>query len=224
MESSFAGVDFGSDKGMHLTTQMLESLGQDLLRTLLIYTSLYVPPELRDTFKYKQPQGLSKQFTEDVPDHPALSITEMIMAELSENKNLIKIGNGDSSSGSDSAPSEDNLNPAELLKNLPVTDKIIKNKLKQIEIERKSPSKIPQKDVRVTTKPKETPVRVKQDSFKSVKPSIQPNTVKVVEQPTAEQKKVKPEMRDAVTQTDRSDWSLIKAKLAREKLEKEVAA
>jgi hypothetical protein len=82
----------------------------------------------------------------------------MIVAELSENKNLIKIGNGDSTSGSDSAPSEDNLNPAELLKNLPVSDKTVKNKLKQIENDKKSPTKLPQKEVRITTKPRETPL------------------------------------------------------------------
>lgn len=55
MESSFAGVDFGKDKGKHLTTLMLESLGRDVCRTLLIYTSLYVPPELRGIFKSKAP-------------------------------------------------------------------------------------------------------------------------------------------------------------------------
>lgn len=31
-------------------------------------------------------------------------------------------------------------------------------------------------------------------------------------------------MKDAVTQTDRSDWQLIKAKLARDKLQKEATA
>jgi hypothetical protein len=37
-------------------------------------------------------------------------------------------------------------------------------------------------------------------------------------QPVAEPaKKVKPEMKDAITQTDRSDYQLIKAKLMREK-------
>lgn len=38
MESSFAGVDMGKDQGNHLTTDMLESLGRDLCRTILIYT------------------------------------------------------------------------------------------------------------------------------------------------------------------------------------------
>ena len=37
MESSFAGVDISKDKGNHLTTDMLETLGKDLCRTLLIY-------------------------------------------------------------------------------------------------------------------------------------------------------------------------------------------
>lgn len=37
MESSFAGVDIGEAKGNHLTTKMLETLGRDLCRTLLIY-------------------------------------------------------------------------------------------------------------------------------------------------------------------------------------------
>ena len=37
MESSFAGVDFGNESGQHFTTQMLESLGKDLCRTLLIH-------------------------------------------------------------------------------------------------------------------------------------------------------------------------------------------
>jgi len=50
MESSFAGMDFGEDKGNHLTTTMLESLGRDLCRTLLIYNHIYVPVKLRNQF------------------------------------------------------------------------------------------------------------------------------------------------------------------------------
>ena len=65
----------------------------------------------------------------------------MIMVELSENKELLKQGNGGSSSGSESAPSEDNLNPADLIKNLPALDKSLKQKLKQIETDKKSPLK-----------------------------------------------------------------------------------
>ena len=50
-------------------------------------------------------------------------INRILIAELRNNKELLKLGDGDSSSGSDSEPSEDNLEPAELIKNLPSVDK-----------------------------------------------------------------------------------------------------
>ena len=56
-----------------------------------------------------------------------------MFAELSNNKELLKSGNSNSSDesvGSDSAPSEDNLNASELIKNLPAADKTLKRKLK----------------------------------------------------------------------------------------------
>lgn len=74
MECSFAGVDFGKNKGMHLTTKMLESMGQDLLRTLLVYTSLSVPTELKSIFEVKTPQSSNKLFAEDVADLPEIGI------------------------------------------------------------------------------------------------------------------------------------------------------
>jgi hypothetical protein len=48
MESSFAGVDFGTNKGRHFSTEMLERIGVDLCRTILIYKNLNVPEELID--------------------------------------------------------------------------------------------------------------------------------------------------------------------------------
>ena len=63
MESSFAGVDISKDKGYHLTTDLLESLGRDMCRTLLIYCQIYVPPELRRMFKMKPKP--KKEFHED---------------------------------------------------------------------------------------------------------------------------------------------------------------
>lgn len=47
----------------------------------------------------------------------------LLMEELRENRELMKKGDGDSSSGSDDAPSEDNLKPDEIVKMLPVVDK-----------------------------------------------------------------------------------------------------
>ena len=46
--------------------------------------------------------------------------------ELKENKALLAKGDGDSSSGSDSAPSEDNLDPEEIVKIIPAVDKKLK--------------------------------------------------------------------------------------------------
>ena len=52
------------------------------------------------------------------------------MRELTGNKNLIAEGDGDSSSGSDDAPSEDNLNIDEICQLIPAIDKKLKNALK----------------------------------------------------------------------------------------------
>lgn len=78
MESSFAGVDFGENKGMHLTSDMLESLGRDLCRSILIYTSIYVPPELRSQFSMK-----GREFAEDSQAPSTACVADMILAELS---------------------------------------------------------------------------------------------------------------------------------------------
>lgn len=53
----------------------------------------------------------------------ALAVNRILLAELRNNKELLKAGEGDSTSGSDSEPSEDNLEPSELIKNLPTVDK-----------------------------------------------------------------------------------------------------
>ena len=37
MESTFGGLDFGKDSGYHMSTEMLESLGRDLCRAILVY-------------------------------------------------------------------------------------------------------------------------------------------------------------------------------------------
>jgi len=60
MESTFSGMDMGPFKGMHITTQGLESLGRDLCRTVLVYTDLYIPPELQASLAGKT-EGLSIQ-------------------------------------------------------------------------------------------------------------------------------------------------------------------
>lgn len=57
MESTFSGMDMvscilnsyqGPNKGLHITTDDLESLGRDLCRTILVYSDLFIPPELEN--------------------------------------------------------------------------------------------------------------------------------------------------------------------------------
>ena len=51
------------------------------------------------------------------------SLKANIVKELIGNKKLIEMGNGDSSSGSDGAPSEDNLKPEDIAKVVPISSK-----------------------------------------------------------------------------------------------------
>lgn len=46
MESTFSGVDFGPFKGIHMSTDHLETLGRDLARVVLAYTGIFIQPEL----------------------------------------------------------------------------------------------------------------------------------------------------------------------------------
>jgi len=47
MESSFAGVDTGKHAGLHFTAEMLGSIGRDLCRSVLAYSNIFIPEELR---------------------------------------------------------------------------------------------------------------------------------------------------------------------------------
>lgn len=60
--------------------------------------------------KLEQKELGQKDFTEDAP----VNIFDAILEEFKENKALLEQGDGESSSGSDDMPSEDNL-PAEVI-------------------------------------------------------------------------------------------------------------
>jgi len=128
MESSFSGNDKGVFAGKHLSQEGLESLGRDLCRTVLVYTDLHIPEELQEAMgQPSSPSHLEKvkQFKEDEEKQGAGNhiLKGLLMDELRENRDLMKKGDGDSSSGSDDAPSEDNMKPDEIIKVLPVVDK-----------------------------------------------------------------------------------------------------
>ena len=46
IESTFSGMDKGLYAGQHINTEMLESMGRDLCRAILVRQNLYVPKEL----------------------------------------------------------------------------------------------------------------------------------------------------------------------------------
>jgi cytosolic carboxypeptidase protein 2/3 len=54
MESSFAGLDMGKAAGTHFTVEMLGTLGRDLCRTLLAYSNIFIPEELRSLPMFKR--------------------------------------------------------------------------------------------------------------------------------------------------------------------------
>lgn len=82
-----------------------EEMGRDLIRTLLIYDNIFCPPELEHLFPHmkKAAEG-----------GPPVDMSAVFMQEMAENKSLMDAGDGDSSGGSDSEPSEDNLPVEEL--------------------------------------------------------------------------------------------------------------
>jgi len=89
-----------------------------------------VPPELQQIFKVKQyKKKAGKHFAED-DKNQAMDFRAMIENELKQNTKLLNMGDAGSDLDSESAPSDDNLAPTELMKALPVADKSIKQKLK----------------------------------------------------------------------------------------------
>lgn len=68
-------------------------------------------------------------YSKEDNDPGITTLKSMLTDELKLNKDLLKKGDGDSSSGSDSAPSEDNLNPEDIVKIIPVIDKKTKQDL-----------------------------------------------------------------------------------------------
>lgn len=113
MEASFCGADRGAKKDQHFTTEYLMEAGQKLLEALLVYCKIDVSKYVKD----KRPEGENQ--------YSLLNFKE-IENELSSNKKLIDMTNGKDdgeSSGSDSQPSEDNLDEEELSTVVPIQKK-----------------------------------------------------------------------------------------------------
>lgn len=88
-----------------------ENMGRDLCRTLLIYQNIFVPEELKHLYGNKD---------------SGKNMSDLLEQELQSNKKLLAAGDGDSSEGSESEPSEDNLPVEEVAKVVPIVDKNMK--------------------------------------------------------------------------------------------------
>ena len=107
LEASFCGNDFGPNAGKHFTTLTLQDMGKQLCLTLLVYGNISVPqnPELLLS-------GTTQHFSDLRRD--------AVMRELMQSGDLLETGQeDDSTDGSDSSPSEDNLDEKELAKLVP---------------------------------------------------------------------------------------------------------
>lgn len=99
-----------------------------------------MPPELSKLFQIAKPKPVkifaeddtqSLETIDDVQEVNVKNFNQLLMEELEKNKDLVKLGEANSSEGSDSAPSDDNLQADKLVKNLPAVDKTLKKKLKE---------------------------------------------------------------------------------------------
>lgn len=152
LEASFSGADMGQNKDIHFTTEHLMTMGRKVLEALLVYQKVNVQQTLIDAAKpqvTKKKGGKAdtenKKEEEAVPAVEPTTMTQdqayqeldqgylqlnsdAILQELTDNKQLIKMtegkeeGDGDSS-GSESDPSEDNLEEEEMAKIVPISAK-----------------------------------------------------------------------------------------------------
>ena len=72
MESTFSGMDLGPFSGLHISTEMLESMGRDLCRALLIQCNLQVPKELASMPTVKTMKTRGKKTFSDEPNCDSL--------------------------------------------------------------------------------------------------------------------------------------------------------
>ena len=98
LESTFCGCDFGPSAGRHLTTEDLQTMGKQLCLAIIVNNNLKLPASISNSIQI--PINLNKS---------------AILEEIKNNEGLL-IETSDSSSGSDSDPSEDNLEEAEISK------------------------------------------------------------------------------------------------------------
>ena len=127
LEASFCGADTGKYKNFHFTGEILADMGRDLCRSVLVLSQnsslIRNPTSKRPLLK----PTLKKKLK--TPETPEISVTktynvENILKEMLEKEEILYNGEANiSSSGSDSEPSEDNLDYQELKSLIPAAVK-----------------------------------------------------------------------------------------------------
>lgn len=119
METSFCGADKGVAKDQHFQVEHLQGMGRQLLFALLIYCKVDTEKKIAEFKKLPSNDHKEMQLILDseMVQKPKFKLAD-IEQELAQNKKLIEMtaGNedGDADEGSDSEPSEDNLDEEEL--------------------------------------------------------------------------------------------------------------
>jgi hypothetical protein len=121
MESSFCGADRGELKDQHFTPNHLMGAGEKILSALLIYCKIDVEKAIA---QMKKGAG-AKDAPITEPTLPTLKVKlAEIESELAQNRKLIEMTSGDEDgdgdAGSDSEPSEDNMEEDQLAEIVPI--------------------------------------------------------------------------------------------------------
>ena len=124
LEASFCGADFGSYRNLHFSAEVLQKMGEDLCKALIVLSQ---NPSLARNPAIKKPvfRVFNKNFRKTEPETEVFITNEYkiecILHELLEKNEFLKSGEeNDSNSGSESEPSEDNFDIEELKTLFPV--------------------------------------------------------------------------------------------------------
>jgi hypothetical protein len=229
LEASFCGADKGVLQGHHFSTDNFMLAGRRLLETIIVYHKINVKTSIKEI----KPKAEGAENTPEEAEDEDRTL-DLLMAlnandlekELRSNKQLMKLTTGQEdgeSSGSESQPSEDNLDREELSEVVP-------------EVEKKKPE--PAKEVkRGQVPPRQGTLRelkpLPKDPKDGSKPGTQPRNVEKVvtrsNKNTANPferlsltRKRKPEMKDAWTQTTPRARDERRARRHREAREREL--
>ncbi|CAG9336270.1 unnamed protein product [Blepharisma stoltei] len=133
LEASFCGPNFGPYASSHHTAKQLQEMGKQLCLALAVYSEIDIPfcpdPQPSPDGEYSNNIGLLKKGD--------------IVNELKNTKELLEDNEECDSSGSDSDPSEDNLEPEEYAEIMPVN---IRKKMMQ---DKKRPSSDKRRNVSI---------------------------------------------------------------------------